>query len=277
MELFVEAAGWFAEHYLHWDSESCNVVGLENFSIERAIAIKPGSALDICIQLIDADETSCSKSMKVSIVSKRINFYGKTIGKRLNAYCKILFSDTLPGTHFVEIPHCKLKYYHLDPQVYYNFYFPSLGPLFQSGTGRFAVSEDINTLIGEYDCRNSEKFFIEGQESKFIISPLGYDSCLQYTVFLSRILTIKGRLPVSAKKINIIRNHAESGRYRVGVKCLKIDDEIMLADIWLFDDEGIIVMLAEEFAVKRSPFHRYDDKQAFEELLEENRVEEMEW
>jgi hypothetical protein len=277
MELFIEAACWFAKYHFKWDSYSYNLIGLEEIFIERAIAIKPDRALDICIQLVDVNKKADSKIMEMKILSKRINSCGKVIGTRLNATTHVLFSDKKHLESSVKIPDCRYKYYDLDPHIYYKSYFPSLGSLFQSGTGRFAINEEENILIGEYDCKNNEELFIEGQKSKFITSPLGYDSCLQYTVFLSRIIMMKGRLPVGAKKINIFKEHLPSSCYRVMVKCLKIDDEVMLANLWMFDCSGSVLMSAEEVAVQKSPFHKYGDRSEFEKLMIENQVDKIDW
>lgn len=277
IEIFVEAGTWFSEFTCDGSKNEKQVIAIENLNIQRALAVKPGGSLDVSIILNKVDKEENTIRMRMEIVSKRINRSGKIVGKRLNARVDVILSDLSPEPIAVPRIFDEYRYYYFSPKEYYSFYFPSLGPVFQSQTGRFAIDGKKNYLIGEYNCQNREKDFIHGQSSQFLISPLGYDSCLQYAVFLSRVKTLIGRLPVRAKRIHICKPHPLTGAVKVLVRCLHIDGENMACDFWAFQENGPVIIKGETFVVQRSPFNRYGDRQAFDTFMEKNQVAKLDW
>lgn len=274
MELLAESATWFSESRGLKEHLKLLPVRIEDLFIDRALALQPGVPLEIRILLRSAESVSTGYRMKIDIVSKRVAKSGKSIGDRLNASGNVVLSSRATALPEVELPADNCDHFRISPDKYYPFYFPALGPLFQSGTGNFSVDKGKSFLIGEYNCSDKERDFIRDQTSEFLISPLGCDSCLQYTVFLSRIRTIKGRLPVGCKRFTFFRKHPENEPCNVFTKCLHLDDDIMISDLWALDRNGRIIVAAEGFVVRKDPFHEYTNREEFERLLYQNKMAE---
>lgn len=279
MELFAEAAAWFMRFYCQVAGQK--VIRLEELSIKRALAIRPGASLEARILLTGVEGTGGAHRLKLEIVSQRVNNNGESLGDRLNAQCCVVMASAAPEAERLEIPELDYDYYQFSPEILYRNFFPSLGPLFQSQTGKFAVSKSRDVLIGEYNCFDKERRFIKQLESDFFLSPLGYDCCLQYTVFLSRIISIVGRLPIGCQALHIYNDHPHVGNCKVVVRCLEKNDEVMQADFWAFDARRALIVSAEKCLVQYAPISQasftYRNREAFDELLAQHRVERLDW
>ncbi|HEX2939321.1 MAG TPA: hypothetical protein VHO66_10470 [Ruminiclostridium sp.] len=275
MELFAESATWFLEKLCKNNENNLKLTCFEELDIERAIALEPGDTIDIEILLMDLVCNETDARLKIDIVSKRKNFKGKVVGERLNAKCIVDFAAIIENQEENFVPNGNFDYYEIPKELYYKNFFHPLGPSFNSATGRFAVSADKDIIVGEYNCLDKEKGFIRGQNSEFLISPLGYDACVQNTVFLSVLNTFIGKLPVGCRKFQVFKKHLSTGNYRVVVRRKAIDEETMTADFYSLDSEGKTVLKAEGFVVRNSSFQNYRDKDNFERILNEYRKEKF--
>lgn len=271
MELLFEAALYYCESYLKLDIIDLKPARLMDFSILRAMAMQPGNSLGAQFVFKQVNENDDEIYMDIEIISKRVSKSGTVLGKRLNASSKVILSyNALKKTEF-KIPDDYYDYYQVPKELFYKNYFPSLGYFFQSSCAKFAVSRDKTCFIGEYDCMNKEKDFILHQVSTFVTSPLGNDSCLQYTVFFSRVINLIGRLPIGGEKLEFYRRHPLQGKVKVFVECITIDDD-MVCNIYSFDNEGLI-FYAKKFVVRKSPYHKLIERNEFDSIINEYRTE----
>lgn len=275
IELLFEAALFYCEYYRNLDVKELKPSELIDFSILRELSMKPGESLDIEFLFKKITEKDKSIEFEIEIVSNRKNRSNLVIGTRLNVTSKVILSTVKSQSPKFILPNLDFNYYHVPKDQYYAKDFPSLGPLFQSSCARFAVSKDKTCFIGEYDCRDKEKSFILGQQTKFVTSPLGNDSCLQYAVFFSRIINLIGRLPIGGKKIQLYKDHPSSGKVKVFVECVSIDDD-MVSNIYSFDSTGII-FYAENFIVRKSPYHKLAEREVFDEMLRQHQTTSLDW
>lgn len=275
MEYFAEAASFWCEKKLHG---SYHVRELRNLNIERAIAIMPGSTLTIDLTYTSSSIEGPQAIISMEIHSSRINAAGNIIGRRMNASCTVEMTlipyHEQPLAPSFQEPASHYDCYAFLQNNYYNFYYPSHGPLFQSLTGRFKVSRDLRYLIGEYDCSDKQSRYVTDNTQEFLLSPLGYDSCLQYAVYLSRIRDLSGRLPVSCPRVIIHRRHPVKGYCYALIECVHINEEIMDCHIRCYDHEGLMIMEAESFRVQKAFFHRYT-RNDFDQPLRENQVQQL--
>ncbi|MCC5468458.1 polyketide synthase dehydratase domain-containing protein [Pelosinus baikalensis] len=275
IELLFEAALFYCEYYRKIDVKELKAVELLDFSILRALAMTPGDSLDMEFLFKQITKRDSTIEFKIEIISNRVNKLNAIIGTRLNVTSQVILSTVSPQPPKLRIPDLAYTYYQVPKDQYYSEDFPSLGPLFQSSCARFAVSEDKTCFIGEYDCLGKEKNFILGQESTFVTSPLGNDSCLQYAVFFSRIINQIGRLPIGGKKLQFYKTHPLSGKVKVFVECVSIDDD-MVSNIYSIDSTGII-FCANEFVVRKSPYHKLVEREVFDKMLNKHKTKPFNW
>jgi len=273
MELFAESALFFTSRFATKDKDNL-IAGIENFNVLRAITIEYGNKIEAQINLIEISVQGSLKILSIEILSKRIAESGRVIGSRINATCEVIISPNLYTPAKFISPNHNFKQYCFPKELFYEYYFASLGKMFQTQTGNFKINLEEKMLIGTYNLEGKERNFINGQECDFILSPLGLDSCLQYTVFLSRLLALKGRLPVSCRKLQIFRNHPVNGNCNVYVQCQKIDDSIMDAFFWIFDQCDKPIVYVENVIVQYAPVNNtteiYTNKDLFSGLLEKH-------
>lgn len=276
MELFFEAALFYTEFRLGYDIEKYQPSQLNDFFIFRSIVMPPGGSAEIELIYKKIIQQNEEILLEIDITSQRINKSNILLGNRLNATAQVILSSKSPPSPEFQIPQSHFKYYRLPKEKYYAYYFPSLGPLFQSSNAYFAVAHDYSHLIGEYDCLNKEFHFIMNQQSSFVTSPLGNDTCLQYAVFFSRIINLIGRLPVGGKKLTFYRKHPSCGKVKVWIECLYIDQDVMVSNMTSFDCLGSIFN-AQEFTVKKSPYHKVMTRQSFDQVLGQHQCDHFEW
>jgi len=248
LELLAEAAVVFAE------CERPEGFGFQDVVIERALALDPGVPLGCRLRLLSDDIDGGRRRLGIEIVSDRFAASGKAIGTRRNTIGHVLLGRAGADRRPVRI---EGDSYSFDAGDYYKHFYPSHGPLYQSLTGRFMVDPEKKTILGEYDCQEKQSSFFDAARPEFLLSPLGYDSCLQYAVYLARVRTLHGRLPVGGKRIEVLGRHPTSGASFVQATCNRIDEEIMDCDIVCWDGEGRAVMVADDFRVQRSFHHKY--------------------
>lgn len=265
MELFFEAAVFYSEYQLNLDVANLRPAQLVDFSILRALAMLPGNSMKAQFIYRKVIKNKNEIEFEIEIVSKRINKMNQVLGTRLNATSRVVLSYNDVEIQEFLIPQEEYNYYQLPKDSYYKFYFPSLGPLFQSSCARFAVNSEKTLFIGEYDCSGKEKNFISNQESTFLTSPLGNDSCLQYAVFFSRYINLIGRLPIGGKQLDFCRPHPLTGKVKVFVELVAIDED-MVCNICSFDSNGIIFK-AKEFVVRKSPYHSLMERKEFDDMI----------
>jgi hypothetical protein len=276
MELFFEAALFYCEYYMKIDVKDLKPAQLIDFSLLRALAMPPGKALNVEFIFKEVTKKDNTIECSIEIISDRINQSNIVIGTRINATSKVVLSSVLPQPSQWSIPDLGYTYYQVSKSQYYTDYFPSLGPLFQSSCSHFAVSDNMTYYVGEYDCLDKEKGYISGQESNFLTSPLGNDSCLQNAVFFARVIDRNGRLPIGGKKIEFYKKHPLSGKVKVFVECTSINHQDMVSNIYSFDSDGIIFH-AEEFTVRDAPYEGVVEDSEFDKMLKENKAEPFSW
>lgn len=267
MELLFEAAVFYSEYHLNLDVADLRPARLVDFSILRALAMLPGNSLKAQFIYRTVIRNDKEIEFEIEIVSKRINKLNQVLGTRLNATSHVVLCSNAVEFQEFQIPEADYNYYQLPKDRYYKFYFPSLGPLFQSSCAHFAVNSEKTCFIGEYDCSGKEKNFISNQQSTFLTSPLGNDSCLQYAVFFSRYINLIGRLPIGGKQLDFYRRHPLTGKVKVFVELVSIDED-MVCNICSFDSEGIIFK-AKEFVVRKSPYHSLMERDEFDDMINE--------
>lgn len=248
LEMLAEAAVAFA------GVEGPEGFGFRDVVIERALALDPGVPLECRLRLLSDDEEQGRRKLGIEIVSDRLGAGGRIIGTRRNTFGYVLLGRESEDRRPVRF---EGDNYSFDAGDYYRHFYPSHGPLYQSLTGRFLVDPDKRTIIGEYDCQDKQANFFDAPRPDFLLSPLGYDSCLQYAVYLARVRTLHGRLPVGGRRIEVLGRHPESGSSFVQATCNRIDEEIMDCDLVCWDDKGRAIMVADDFRVQRSFHHKY--------------------
>lgn len=275
IELLFEAALFYSEYHLNLDVENLKPAKLVDFSILRAIAMLPGDSLKVQFLFKRVIKKDSEIEFDMEIISQKVNKANVVLGIRQNTTSKVVLSYERAKSPDFNIPEDRFTYYQLPKDIFYEYYFPSLGPLFQSSCARFAVNEGKNRFVGEYDCLGKERSFIQGQSSEFLTSPLGNDSCLQYAVFFSRIINLTGRLPIGGKELRFYKKHPSGGSVKVFVECIAIDDD-MVSNIYSFDSSGVIFH-AREFIVKKSPYHTLMDRDKFDRMLNKYETSPFAW
>ncbi|NLL14061.1 MAG: hypothetical protein GX267_11710 [Fibrobacter sp.] len=275
MELFAETAVWFVE----WAFNERNLLvsNLKNLFIKRALAVQPGKIIDTRIEILFVKNVDGQYELEIQITSPRISATNsKILGRRLNATCTVIVSSQYTIGRDSFVPEGLDNHIKFESESYYKYYYPSHGHLFQSLTGKFSFDSSCRFLIGEYDCQNKQQSFVLGVKNSFHLSPLGYDSCLQYAVYLSRISHLFGRLPIGGEEICIHSRHPESGKCTVIVERTYIDDQIMECNFYSYTNDGKPIVSARSFQVKRAFFHKYE-RDEFDQPLQRNRVERNTW
>lgn len=273
IELLFEAALLYCSTYLGLKSDRLKPAQIVNFDIQRALAIAPGKSLEADFMFKDVAANNSSVECGIDIVSKRISKAGKTIGTRLNTSSRVVLSYEHLQEPAISLPDEPFDSYLIPKGLYYEYFFPSLGPLFHSSCAHFALSKSKKYFLGQYDCQNKEENYITAQKSRFLTSPLGNDSCLQYAVFFSRIINLIGRLPIGASRLEFYNKHPKKGRVNVLVQCLSINNDVMVSNIYSFDSNQVY-FIAKEFVVKKSPYHNLVDRNEFDRILNQHRTEE---
>ena len=263
MELLMEAALWYTRKVLN--KNVFFPIGLIDFNIERALAIAQGHSMEAIIDFQSVAEIDGQLVISLNIHSERRSTTGEKVGVRVNTTVKVLLADNYPLGRNIEIPRFFKEQFSIPQDVYYSYYF-SLGYLFNSCTGKIAFDKEEKVFLGVYDCLGKEAQFIKDNNSPFLSSPLGNDSCLQYAVFFSRILFLKSRLPIGGKEFLMLKKHPLTGPVRVLIKCLHIDDDVMVFDFDSFDDKSLIAS-GKEFKVKKSPYHTGAPGEEFYDVL----------
>ncbi|URZ16109.1 polyketide synthase dehydratase domain-containing protein [Clostridium felsineum] len=274
IEILFESALYYCEYHLNIDVSKLKPSKMEQLRILRALKMKPGNSIDVDIQFNKLVKNENEIYMEITIASNRVNTENKVVGRKINVTSKVVLSDKAYEPIKVNIPKCHYNYYKLPKNQFYKDYFPSLGPLFQTSCAKFAIDDSRTFYVAEYDCNNNEERFIEGQKSSFVTSPLGNDSCLQAAVFFSRIINLIGRLPIGGEELYFYRDHVRSGKVNVFVEKVEIDND-MKCNIYSYDSKGVIFH-AKNFIVRKSPYHKLMDRQAFENNIKAYKVEPFE-
>lgn len=260
MELLIEAAAYKAEVQLSL-MEKLHAQEVRNFVIARALSVDRENPAQLEIHPVLKSSEKGLYLLEVTLKCQRINKKGKVLGIRTMASAEVLlsekkaFSPLFSGTEGEDFTWYDFSSCLKD---YYDFFHSSHGPLFQSITGRFALSD--SSLIGEYDCGGREKDFIFNQNSVFMTSPLGNDSTLQYGVMLAITEKLKGHLPVGGDSLSFYETHPVSGPCYVYVEKLSIDESLMVCNISSFNSRGEIFMRAENFRLQKAPYSIYNEE-----------------
>lgn len=271
MELLFEAAFFYCETTLEMDISKLLPKKLEKFDIQRALKMKPGDSIVadfIYEEVTRKDDDVC---FELTIASDRLSADKKPVGRRVNTKARVSVGKEAYEAPAFSIPEEQYIYYQLDKTNFYRVYFPSLGYFFQTNMVKFAVNEDRTHYIGAYNCDGKEKAFIKDQDSAFITSPLGNDSCLQAAVFFSRMINLIGRLPVGGEELYFYRKHPLSGEVHVYIEKVEIADN-MTCNIVSYDKDGVI-FYAKNFVVGKSPYHKLLDRDALEKAISSQTTE----
>lgn len=261
LELLIESAK-YAVCEIYKPEEDIFLNGISDYVIERALIVNKGKPMDLDIIPEITWVNPEVYSVKIKILSNRVNAKGKILGRRVIATSIVNLSNkALKEEYFSGVKNNFLYYdFSNKPTDYYDYFHSSHGPLFQTITGRFAVSEDRNMLIGEYDCKSMTSGFIVSQQSSFISEPLGNDTTLQYAVMLAIMEGLHGRLPIGGEKIQIFDKHPLAGKCYVFVEKIYMDEIIMNCNIISYDDRGRILMKGENIKLQKVPNRSYDKK-----------------
>jgi hypothetical protein len=213
----------------------------------------------------------------LEIRSARANAHGKAVGDRRNAVCTVVLGMVPFDPVSVPRPSERFLAYRFQREELYRMYFPSLGPKFHTQVGAFEVSESQRYFIGRYDCHDLERSFLNRQAAPFVLSPLGYDTCLQCTVLLSRIMRTVGRLPIGCDELFVHRRHPAEGECEVSILCNNIDDSVMSANLIAVDGNGRPLVSARNVRVQYAPVNQlnatYRDKSEFTRILTEHETD----
>lgn len=275
LELLIEAAK-YAVNEMYKPEGDVYINEISDYVIERALIVNKGKPMDLDIIPEITWVNPNEYSVKIKILSNRINSKGKILGTRIIATSVINISNKkLEEQYFIGVKNNFLYYdFSSKPKDYYDYFHSSHGPLFQTITGRFALSKDRNMLIGEYDCKNMTSGFIVDQQSTFISEPLGNDTTLQYAVMLAIIEGLHGRLPIGGEKIQIFDSHPLSGNCYVFVEKIYMDETIMSCNIVSYDSHGRILLKGENIKLQKVPNRSYD-KGNMDILLKKYSCEKM--
>lgn len=271
IEILFEATLYYCEYYLKIDVENIKPIKLEEFDILRSLKMKPGDAINAEIRFNSVKIEKKGIFSDITIYSNRLNSQKEIIGRRVNVISKVQMGvEPYEPVKFI-IPKEHFNYYQLNKKEFYSLYFPSLGYLFQTSLARFAVNDAKTCYVAEYNCNDNEKRFIQNQESEFLTSPLGNDSCLQAAVFFSRMINLIGRLPIGGEELYFYRDHPPEATMHVFIEKVEIDTD-MKCNIYSYDEDGII-FYAKNFVVRKSPYHKLMDRDAFETNIGEHKIE----
>jgi hypothetical protein len=250
---------------------------LRQFVVERGLTMHPGAAIEARILLLGSSWDANGGSLSLEIRSARTNTHGKAVGQRRNAMCTVILGTQSFEPVSVPRPSERFVTYGFRPEELYRMYFPSLGPRFHTQVGAFEVSQSQRYFVGRYDCRALEQGFLRGQSAPFVLSPLGYDTCLQCTVLLSRIMRTVGRLPIGCDELRVHRRHPSEGECAVSISCNHIDDSVMSANLIAVDNNNRPLVSARNVRVQYAPVNQlnatYRDKSEFTRILAEHKID----
>lgn len=270
MEIMIETALWFSENMLN---KKLIPIKLTNIKFDRPLSIPPEEQLVVHIHFIDIIPIMNGININIKITSPRLSATGEVIGNRINASSSVSLRKQRETPNNIGVLDISYNQFTFNKDDYYRIFFPSLSYLFQTCTGKISTNSEQSMLIGEYDCDNKEQEYITNNNIPFYTSPLGNDSCLQYAVFLSRIISGVGRLPIGGDKLVIRERHPKSGPVKVFVKCNSIDDTIMKFDFYSFTGSlknPSIFVIGENFVARKSPFHETFSREFLHTILKSN-------
>ncbi len=271
MEHFCQAASWFGR-FLKNDHQALPVK-LEGFTVERAIAFNGDTPLTLDIVCKNTHQKKNNLSLDMEILSARMNKSGKHLGVRRNAMCTVTFVPDLTARQQVPVLEGAITNYNFAQPEFYEHFYQQHGPLFQTISGEICVTGNADYLLGSYDCKDKESQWIQDINASFILSPLGYDSCLQYMALQSILSDFKPRLPVAANEIICYRPHPKSGTCKALIKKRTLDGEQMTSDIYCFDTNNNLLMEMRGFKLQGRHQSWFDTK-TLKAVLAKNRLED---
>ncbi|RJG50435.1 polyketide synthase dehydratase domain-containing protein [Motilimonas pumila] len=256
LEYLLEAAAWLLGH--HFGQQQCYPLAVSQFIIERGLVLTPGKTTELEIHIEKIAINSVKSSLKVSLLSQRINRQGKCLGKKRHASAQISFDFRLKPS--VQLPYFdgEIQQYKACKDFLYDRIITTHGPLFQSLTGEFVLSENRQELLGEYHCQHKEKGWLASGNDHFIMSPLGLDSCLQLICFSAILHDGKPRLPMKIQALQVFRQHPSHSFCRVHIHLQRADEAEIICKMAVFDSNNQVILEAQGVMMRHHMGQQFD-------------------
>lgn len=248
-------------------------VELVDFNIRRPLAFSPNENLTVLAhaQLIDTSnrtEKFKPSTQEVKVELKR-NYYdadGKCLRQGVlvaTALINITLAENLPlPEYYPAVIDQGWEHYQFSQEHYYQLLNPTHGRLFQSLTGRFALSPDNSSLISEFNLKTTEADYsdtLPSEEFTFALGPLALDSVLQACVLCCVQIESQlneqffSKLPVGLHQMKLFQPWRKNENYRTLVHSLEVDDTTQTLRAWVFDQAEQLVAYIHKIKLHRAP------------------------
>lgn len=256
LEYLLEAASWLLGH--HFGQQQSYPLAVSQFNIERGLVLEPGKTTELELSIEKMAINSVKSSLKVSLLSQRINRQGKRLGKKRHASAQVTFDFRLKPS--VQLPYFEgeIQQYKACKDFLYDRIITTHGPLFQSLTGEFVLSGNRRELLGEYHCQHKERDWLASGNDHFIVSPLGLDSCLQLICFSGILHDGKPRLPMKIQALQVFRRHPTHSRCRAHIHLTHADEQEVSCQIAVFDSNNQVVLEAQGVMMRHHLGQQFD-------------------
>ncbi|MCE2570356.1 polyketide synthase dehydratase domain-containing protein [Motilimonas eburnea] len=220
LEYFVEAATWLqhrGQGTLYWSP--LQVYGLK---LDRILPLPAGNeSVQLEIEVLSRLLGPKGHEIQLQLLTPRYNKQGVSLGMKRHASVTIAFDPLLTANKGAPLLFGEVTHYQANPAELYSKVFTTHGPLLQSLTGDMAINHTRQQILAQYDCQQKERAWLEPAGHRFLLSPLGLDSCLQLLCFLAILQDGQPRLPVAIDKLLLYRLHPEQGRCRALIELTK--------------------------------------------------------
>lgn len=244
-----------------------------DFIIERALPLQSDDSLDIEVH-VDRIVGDVPLMVSVSMTSKRVNSRGKLLGVKRHAAGVFAFQvEHVLHTEDSPISGTYTKYETCAPELY-DTLIVSHGDMFRSLTGLFYLSSDKTELLAEYNCSDKEQRWLSSGNCNFVVSPLGFDSCLQTACLLSILQDGYLGLPVSVESLRLYRKHPSSESCKVKVSLTNNTSQTISTDLIAVDKDGAPIIEAFGVTLRKNTVLKPEESGFLYRWLEKHRTEE---
>ncbi|MFO6423453.1 polyketide synthase dehydratase domain-containing protein [Motilimonas sp. KMU-193] len=270
LEYFVEAATWLqhrGQGPLYWSP-----LQVYELKLERILPLPEGSDdIQIEIDIVSRLLGPKGHEVQLQLQSPRYNKQGTLLGMKRHASVTIAFNPLLVANKGAPLLYGEVKHYQTRPAELYAKVLTTHGPLLQSLTGELAINQQHNQLLASYDCQQLERAWLNPGGHRFLLSPLGLDSCLQLLCFLAILQDGQPRLPVAISKLLLYRQHPEQGRCRALIELTNHTQGQTCASISVFNSSNERILDIEQ-AIAQGQQGNHVDISLFNHWLSQNLV-----
>ncbi|MFO6423452.1 polyketide synthase dehydratase domain-containing protein [Motilimonas sp. KMU-193] len=243
---------------------------LVDFAIRRPLAFAPNESLTVFAHAVIVPPAADARLNSQTIAVRLTRHYYDANGKCLRqgvlvATASVNISMTQTAPHQLGysdgLDH-NWDHYRFSQAHYYQLFNPTHGALFQSLTGRFALSPDNLSLISEFNLQTTEAAYANPSKQQtfaFALGPLALDSVLQACVLCCVQIESQlseqffSKLPVGLSQVVVFTPWRKNANYRTLVRSLTLDDTTQTLRAWVFDEQQQLVAYIGQIKLHRAP------------------------